>query len=57
MITENNVQSINGNTIPMQADTICVHGDNFKALDFVKELNKLFIKNTIELKSLKNLRK
>jgi len=55
MITQNTVQSINGNAIPIQADTICVHGDNIKALDFVKALNRFLTKRKIELRSIKNL--
>ena len=55
MITENTVKSINGNIIPIQADTICVHGDNIKALDFVKALNRFLTQRKIELRSIKNL--
>ena len=56
MITENTVQSINGNTIPMQADTICVHSDNFIAMDLIKDLNEFLTNKSVELKSLKKLR-
>lgn len=52
ILTENTVQTINGKTIPMHADTICVHGDNAQALDFVKALNAFFQQKGIELKSL-----
>ena len=55
MITENTVKSINGNIIPIQADTICVHGDNIKALEFVKALNRFLTQRKIELRSIKNL--
>jgi len=52
ILTENSVQTISGKTIPMQADTICVHGDNADALDFVKALNAFFLQKGIKLKSL-----
>jgi UPF0271 protein len=34
------IESINNNKLFIQADTICVHGDNEKALDFIKLLKK-----------------
>lgn len=34
------IQSVNNNKLFIQADTICVHGDNEKALDFIKLLKK-----------------
>lgn len=34
------LESINQKKIHIQADTICVHGDNEKALEFVKEIKK-----------------
>ena len=52
MITDKTIQSINGKTIAMQADTICVHGDNADALSFVKALNQFLINKGIELKSI-----
>ncbi len=35
------LEAIDGTKLNIQADTICVHGDNEKALDFVKQLNTL----------------
>ena len=54
LITNNTVTSINGNTIEMNVDTICVHGDNLKALEFVKALRKFLTQKNIQLKSLKD---
>jgi UPF0271 protein len=34
------LESINNKKLYIQADTICVHGDNEKALEFVKQLKK-----------------
>lgn len=39
MIKEKKVQSINGIDIPINAESVCVHGDGIKALDFVKKIN------------------
>ncbi len=38
MVTEGKVESIDGQDIAIQADSICVHGDGEKALDFVREI-------------------
>jgi UPF0271 protein len=38
MITEKVVETISGMIIPIKADTICIHGDNETALEFVKKL-------------------
>ncbi len=34
MVKESVVETVNGKIIPIQADTICVHGDNAKAKEF-----------------------
>lgn len=38
MVKEGRVESVNGKDIEIQADSICVHGDGAKALEFVKEI-------------------
>lgn len=48
MVTEGVVETINGKTIPIKADSICVHGDNPSALEFVKN-----IKQALEAKGVK----
>lgn len=40
MVTEGKVMSIDGQDIAIQADSICVHGDSDKALDFVREIRQ-----------------
>lgn len=40
MVKEGRVISIEGEEISLQADSICVHGDNPKALEFVSSLRK-----------------
>lgn len=43
------VSSVNGKDISISADSICVHGDNIRALDFVKKIRQAFIENEIEI--------
>lgn len=38
MIRQHSVISTNGNSIPLIADSVCIHGDGQHAVDFVKEL-------------------
>lgn len=52
MVKEGKVMSINGNEIDIKADSICVHGDGPKALDFVKEIRKTLNDNQIEIKTM-----
>lgn len=40
MVTEGKVTAIDGRDISIQADTICVHGDEPEALQFVSQLKK-----------------
>ncbi len=42
MVTEGKVQTITGKDIPIQADSVCVHGDGEKALLFVQNLRSAF---------------
>ena len=49
MIKENKVTTINGVDIPIHAESICVHGDNIKALEFVKDIKKFFEKENIKI--------
>lgn len=43
MVKEGKVTSINGKEIDIKADTICVHGDNPKAVEFVKQIKERLI--------------
>jgi UPF0271 protein len=42
MVDEGIVKSITGKEIEIKADSICVHGDNPKAVDFVKKIREKF---------------
>lgn len=39
MIKTGSVQTLNGKTIPIQAETICLHGDGKRAVQFAKLIN------------------
>ena len=52
MIKESKVTSINGKEIDLKADSICVHGDNAKALEFVKKIKENLTKEQIQIKAL-----
>lgn len=52
MVKEGKVESINGNHIEIKADSICVHGDNPKALEFVKNIRETLISEGVEIANL-----
>ncbi len=54
MVKEGKVEDINGKDIEIKAHTICVHGDNQQALDFVKKIKGALLKKAIKLESMKN---
>ena len=45
-------QAITGKDIDIQADSICVHGDGAKALEFVEKIREAFAKEGIQISSL-----
>ncbi|SEU23686.1 UPF0271 protein [Lacrimispora sphenoides] len=50
MVKEGVVEAIDGSTISIDADSVCVHGDGGKALEFVKRLREGFLEAGIEVK-------
>ena len=40
MLREQKVRAINGDDVPVIAETICVHGDNPEAVEFVQKLRE-----------------
>lgn len=52
MVREGRVESIGGNDIDIQADSVCVHGDGPKALEFVSEIRRQLGENGIEIKTM-----
>lgn len=52
MVKEGKVESIGGKDIDIKADSICVHGDNPKALEFVEHIRETLIREGVEIKNL-----
>lgn len=52
MIREGRTNAITGKEIPIQADSVCVHGDGPKALLFVQKLRQAFAEEGISVQSL-----
>lgn len=52
MATENKVVSVNGKTILLKADTICIHGDGSNAVAFAKTIYQKFSEAGIRIKHL-----
>ncbi|HAU5071466.1 TPA: LamB/YcsF family protein [Clostridioides difficile] len=55
MVKEGTVETLTGEVIHIKADSICVHGDNPKAIEFVKEIRKRFELESIEVCPLENI--
>lgn len=52
MVKEQKVTAITGKDIDITVDSICVHGDGVKALEFVRKLREGLTKDGIEIKPL-----
>ena len=52
MIKEKKVTAITGKDIPIQADSVCVHGDGAKALAFVEKIRRALTEEGVEICSL-----
>lgn len=57
MVTEGKTTSINGKEIALKPDSICVHGDNVSALEFVKNIRSTLEANGVEICSLQEVLK
>lgn len=51
MILKKEVTSINRKPVPIQADTICIHGDGEQAVSFAQQIKRLLHENQIDLRS------
>lgn len=49
MIKNGEVETISGKIIPIKADSVCVHGDGAKAVEFVKLIRKELTESGIEI--------
>ncbi|MDR0696765.1 MAG: 5-oxoprolinase subunit PxpA [Christensenellaceae bacterium] len=54
MIIDHKVKSVNGIDIDVTVDSVCVHGDGEKALDFVRKINYTLGNSGIEITNLTN---
>jgi UPF0271 protein len=52
MIREGKVQSRLGGDVEVQADTVCIHGDQPKALDFARRLRKALAEEGVAVRAL-----
>lgn len=53
MVKEGKVESINGKEVAIKADSICVHGDNPKALEFVKQIRETLLAEGVAIQNLR----
>ena len=49
-IQEGTIEAVDGSTIEVAADTICIHGDNVHALEFAKKIRTALTQAGVELK-------
>ena len=56
MVKEGTVTAVSGKDIPIQADSVCVHGDGEKALAFVERIREALKKEDIQVCPLRELR-
>jgi len=54
MVKEGKVEAITGEDIDIQADSICVHGDNPKAVDFVNQIRKALENESVTIMAMKD---
>ncbi|MDD4089987.1 MAG: LamB/YcsF family protein [Tissierellia bacterium] len=54
MVKEGKVKAITGEDIDIKADSICVHGDNPKAVEFVKSIRKALEDEGVKIMPLKD---
>jgi UPF0271 protein len=50
MVTSQTVIAATGETVPIRADTICIHGDGKNALELAKAINRSLSENSIGIR-------
>ena len=50
MVADGLVRSTDGSTVPIEADTVCLHGDGPKAVAMARRLNEALRESGIELR-------
>lgn len=56
MVREGTVTARSGKTVPIQADSICLHGDGIKAVAFAKRIRKELIAAGVQIVPLSELK-
>ena len=51
MIEKQSVTSIEGETVPLRAETICIHGDGERAVSFASKIRVALIDNGLEIRA------
>jgi UPF0271 protein len=51
MIRSGTVEAVTGETIPIKAETICIHGDGDHAVEFAREIERSLVENSVEISS------
>jgi UPF0271 protein len=49
IISNQKVTAIDGATVSMKADTVCIHGDGENALAFAQAVRKSLLNNNVEI--------
>ena len=55
MVKEGCVETITGKIIPIQADSICVHGDNPDAIGFTEKIRDTLIAEGVTVTCIENV--
>ena len=50
MVGQGTVVAVDGTTVKVQADTVCIHGDKPTAVPFVQALRKALTKASVQVK-------
>ncbi len=51
MIKDGTVTTVSGKTIPINAETICIHGDGVHAVEFAQNISQALKENNIDIKA------
>ena len=52
MISQQSVNTTDGKTIPVKADTVCIHGDGEHAVEFARLIHELLLLNNVAIRSI-----
>jgi UPF0271 protein len=50
MVERQSVTALSGDTIPITAETICIHGDGSTAADLARSIREALEKNSIDIR-------